>query len=229
MKQLLAELRSLSDPAKIATYKNFHKTHDGGYAAGEEFLGLTVPQLRVLAEKYHELTLVHVKQLLGSHVHEEKYVAALILVHKYQQGNKKAVVDFCLTHARKLSGWDLVDSVAPSIFGDYYLDKDRSLFTRLARSHNLWERRIAIVSTYGFIRKGSFDTTLEIADLLIHDTHDLIHKAVGWMLREVGKRDALLLKNYLKSRYKTMPRTMLRYAIERFPETERKKYLRGTI
>lgn len=230
MKQLIAELGALSNPAKVAIYKNFHKTDEGGYAKGEEFLGLTVPQLRAISKKYGHLTFEEIKRLLGSRVHEEKYIATLILVHKYESSeDKEKIFDFCLKNAKEFTGWDLVDTIAPSVFGDFLLDKDKSVLVKLAKSENLWVRRIAIVSTYEFIRNNSFENTLKITDLLLKDDHDLIHKACGWMLREVGKRNLEVLKTYLIERYKVMPRTMLRYAIERFPEVERKKYLRGEI
>ncbi len=232
MKDLISELRKMSNPKKIKIYKNFHKTSDGDYASGEEFLGLTVPQLRVLAKKYHNISLREVKELLGSNIHEEKYLAALILIYKYenyQTEEKVQIVKFCLNNTKKFSGWDLVDSIAPSILGPWLIDKDKKILIRLAKSNDLWERRIAIVSTYYFIKNNQFNDTLKISEMLMNDNHDLIHKACGWMLREIGKRDKKVLEKFLNKNYKKMPRTMLRYAIERFPERKRKMYLNGII
>lgn len=232
LQSLKSSLAKAANPAKVATYKNFHKTQKGDYAEGDEFLGLTVPQLRLLAQKHHTLSFSDIDVLLASKIHEERYVAALVLVYKYERAEpqeKKRIVDFYLNNAQKFSGWDLVDSTAPSIVGNFLLDKDISILKNLAHSSNLWERRIAIISAYAFIKNNRFDETLTIAQLLLNDTHDLIHKAVGWMLREVGKRDQETLETFLKKHYRTMPRTMLRYSIERFPEKERRAYLKGDI
>ena len=270
MQSLIKDLHTLKNGQKIAIYKNFHKTGDEGYAKGEEFLGITVPQLRKLAIKYQDTSFHDIKKLLRSRIHEEKYLAVLILVEKYQKhdesarvfGNevseaskivdfrsldargavgprhekeknsRKKVFDFCIENASLFSGWDLVDTVAPSIFGHflYHMGRDypayKKLLANLAKSSNLWERRIAIISTSYFIRQNQFDETIKISEILLNDCHDLIHKAVGWMLREVGKKDISSLKGFLNNHYKEMPRTMLRYAIEKFPEKERQKYLK---
>ncbi len=232
MNDLVSELRKLSNPHKAETYKNFHKTDEGDYAHGEIFLGLTVPQLRTLAKKHHTLSLIEIDKLLNSRVHEEKYVAALILIYKYEDYSleeKRKIAEFCLKNTKKFTGWDLVDSIAPSIIGNFLLDKDKSILARLAKSDNLWEKRISIVSTYSFIKKGEFNETLQIAKILLNDKHDLIHKACGWMLREVGKRDERVLEMFLKDNYSKLPRTTLRYAIERFSENKREAYLKGKI
>ena len=234
MQSLIKDLHTLKNGQKIAIYKNFHKTGDEGYAKGEEFLGITVPQLRKLAIKYQDTSFHDIKKLLRSRIHEEKYLATLILVEKYERekNSRKKVFDFCIENASLFSGWDLVDTVAPSIFGHflYHMGRDypayKKLLANLAKSSNLWERRIAIISTSYFIRQNQFDETIKISEILLNDCHDLIHKAVGWMLREVGKKDISSLKGFLNNHYKEMPRTMLRYAIEKFPEKERQKYLK---
>lgn len=229
-------LKRAANPSKIATYKNFHKTSQDDYAAGEEFLGITVPELRNIARIHSDISFNELLQLLGSNIHEEKYVAALILAEKYALTDEKTrqeIFSFYSKNAKLISGWDLVDSTAPSIVGRFIFQEGKrnpaliAILTKFAGSSNLWERRIAIVATYYFIKNNSFEETLHIAELLLRDKHDLIHKAVGWMLREVGKRDLAVLKSFLKKHYQKMPRTMLRYAIERFPEQERKAYLRG--
>ncbi len=232
MKSLRSEMRNLFNSEKIKIYKNFHKTEKGDYAHGEEFLGLTVPQLRKIASGRVDLEFKDILELLNSRVHEEKYVAALILSEKYKfsdEKSKKEIFDFSVSNAEKFSGWDLVDTIAPSVFGIYLLNRDKSKLYVFAKSDNLWEKRIAIVSTYPLIKNNKFDDTLKISEILLKDKHDLIHKACGWMLREVGKKDIKKLKEFLKKHYKNMPRTMLRYAIERFSDKERKLYLRGEI
>jgi len=167
--------------------------------------------------------------LLSSRIHEERLVALLILITKYSKAentDRRAVVDFYLRNTRRINSWDLVDISAGNILGDYLLDKDRALLSRLAGSDNLWERRIAIMATFAFIRRNEFKDTLHISELLLKDTHDLIHKAVGWMLREIGKRDRRTEEQFLRTHSRNMPRTMLRYAIERFDETTRNAYLK---
>jgi len=232
LSEIKQEILSLKNPGKIAIYKNFHKTSFGSYAEGEEFLGLTAPQIRKIAEKYNHLDFSSIKVLLESNVHEEKYVAAEILACKYSSGNqdeKERVVKFYLKNAKNLSGWDLVDTTASQILGRWLLDKDREVLYKLAGSDNLWERRISIISTYAFIKNQDFADALKISEILIHDKHDLIHKAVGWMLREVGKKNQNTLNYFLKKHYKIMPRTMLRYSIEKFPQKARREYLKGII
>ena len=170
--------------------------------------------------------------LIHSKVHEERLIAAFILVDQYKKGDdkkKKTVFDFYLKNRKGINNWDLVDLSAPKIVGEYLLDKEKDLLFKLARSKDLWEKRIAILSTQTFIRNHFFEDTLNISEILINDKHDLIHKAVGWMLREVGNRNMQTEEEFLRKHYKTMPRTMLRYAIEKFPEKKRKDYLEGRI
>ena len=217
-------MRAAADPSKAVVMQRFFKTGHGQYGEGDVFIGITVPQSRKIAKSHQSCDLYTVGELLCSKVHEERLVALLILVHKYDSG-EKGIVEFYLENLQHVNNWDLVDSTAPNILGAHLFDKSRSPLYKLARSKNLWEKRIAIVAPLYFIRKNDFGDTLKIAEILLGDRHDLIHKAVGWMLREVGKRDLKTLKTFLGSHYTRMPRTMLRYATERMPEKKRKFYL----
>ena len=229
LNDLKREVESLRDIEKAKLLQRFFKTGKGEYGEGDVFYGLTVPQSRKIVNKYKELGLDEVVALLHSRVHEERLIALLILVSKYQKGDyllKKKIFDFYLKNTKWINNWDLVDLSAHKIVGDYLVDKDIDILKKLACSNLLWERRIAIISTFAFINIGSSKEALEIANLLVADKHDLIHKAVGWVLREVGKRVSVGDEKKFLDKYKnTMPRTMLRYAIERFPEKERKLYL----
>jgi len=212
--------------------QRFFKTGPGQYGEGDKFLGLTVPMMRSLVRKYRELDDASALELLDSSWHEERLVALILLVEAYGGGDvsrRARIHRAYLANTRHINNWDLVDASAGEIVGGHLKAANIALLERLARSKNLWERRIAIVSTFHFIKRNEFRPTLKIAALLLRDTHDLIHKAVGWMLREVGKRDREALDNFLKKHYEAMPRTMLRYAIERHPESIRKQYLAGTI
>jgi len=178
------------------------------------------------------LELNDLQTLLNSKIHEERLISLLILVEKYDKADEKVkdkIFRFYKKNRRKINNWDLVDLSAPKILGIHLLNRDKQILYKYAHSKNLWERRISIISTYSFIKNNDFDTTLEISGILLNDDHDLIHKAVGWMLREVGKQDLKTLEKFLKPRYNKMPRTMLRYSIEKFPEMKRKKYLKGKI
>ncbi len=223
-----SDLQALADPEKAAILSRFFKTGKGQYGEGDIFLGIVVPKQRAVAKRYTGLGLKDIGKLLSSKIHELRLVALLILVNKYKKADevgKGEIADFYLKHTKRINNWDLVDLSAPKILGDYLLDKDRSLLYRLVRSKNLWERRISIMSTFAFIGKNDFGDTLRISEILIGDDHDLIHKAVGWMLREVGKKDLKTEEDYLKEHCRRMPRTMLRYAIERFDESKRRFYL----
>lgn len=225
---LKKELKSLANPEQAKILQGFFKTGKGQYGEGDIFLGIKVPVQRMVVKKYKDLSLADTEKLVSSKVHEERLIAILILVHKYEEGGeniKKEIFDFYLQNTKNINNWDLVDLSAPKIVGNYLLNKSRKILYKLVKSKSLWERRIAIVSTFAFIRNNEFEDTLKISELLLSDNHDLIHKAVGWMLREVGKRDEELLKKFLDKNYKKIPRTTLRYAIERFEESERKKYL----
>jgi len=224
------ELKKLSNLEKARIHSRFFKTGKGEYGEGDTFLGLTVPQQRQIAKKHTALALKEIQKLLESKVHEHRLTALFILIHQYQKGDnhlKKIIYDFYLKNTKNINNWDLVDISAPKIIGDYLLNKTlkRKILYRLARSSNLWKRRIAIMSTFTFIKSKEFKDTLAIAEILVSDNHDLIHKAVGWMLREIGKIDQATEEKFLKKHYKTMPRTMLRYAIEKFNEEKRKFYL----
>ncbi|MFC1626767.1 DNA alkylation repair protein [Patescibacteria group bacterium] len=222
-------LKSISDKQKALTYQRFFKTGKGEYGEGDIFLGISVPDLRKIAKQYKDLSHKEIEVLLQSKIHDHRLVALLILVDQFNKGDqdiKKHVYDIYIKNSKKVNNWDLVDLSAGYIVGQYLFEKDRSILDTLATSNNLWERRISIIATFAFIRKDDFHTTLHIAEILLHDEHDLIHKAVGWMLREVGKRDLAVEEGFLKKYYKIMPRTMLRYAIEKFDEKQRQYYLK---
>ncbi len=228
LNQLINELDSIKNSEQAEIYQRFFKTGKGEYGEGDIFLGIKVPTLRKVARKYKNLSLQKLKELIKSKIHEHRFIALIILMDKYKI-NKQDAFDFYLNHTKQINNWDLVDISAPNIIGDFLYEKERNILYDLANSENLWEQRIAIISTLNFIRKNDFQDTLLISEILINHEHDLIHKAVGWMLREVGKRDLETEEKFLKFHYKKMPRTMLRYAIEKFPEEKRKKYLLGNI
>lgn len=223
-------LRRLANPQIAEHSRRFFKTGPGQYGEGDRFLGIRVPVLREQAKQFMDTPLGEVLRLLQSAYHEERLCALLMLVQKYSQGNaadQKAIYELYLKNTRYINNWDLVDLSAYLIVGKYLADKDRHPLYRLARSKSLWERRIAIIATFHFIKNSQFTDTLKIVALLLADQEDLIHKAAGWMLRELGKRDQAVEKEFLKAHYLQMPRTMLRYAIEKFPENERRLYLKG--
>ena len=212
--------------------QRFFKTGKGEYGEGDKFIGLKVPVQRKISRLFYHLELTDLQTLLKSDIHEYRLISLLILINKYQKGNEKTkerIFNFYLKNRKNINNWDLVDLSAPKIVGDYLLHNDKKILFDLACSSNLWDRRISIISTYTFIKNHDFNTTFSLADILLNDDHDLIHKAVGWMLREVGKIEMLPLEKFLKPRYGKMPRTMLRYTIEKFPEAKRKKYLSGEI
>lgn len=231
---ILEELDQYSSKELEEKCKYFHKTNKGGYAEKDLFLGITVPKIRLVAKKYYmKISLGEVSKILCSPYHEYRLAALIILTYKMKKANEeeqKQIVNLYLNHTKYINGWDLVDLSAHYILGAYLLDKtDRSILYQLANLNHLWEQRISIISTWIFIRNNEFQDTLKIAEILLHHEHDLIHKAVGWMLREVGKKNYEIEYNFLLQSYREMPRTMLRYAIEKFPEETRKKFLRGEI
>jgi 3-methyladenine DNA glycosylase AlkD len=229
---LRKELYALADPADAIHLQRFFKTAPGEYGAGDKFLGLRVPTLRQLVKKYRAIGDEDALQMLASSWHEERLLALMLLVDQYGRGDssrRARIHSAYLTRTRHINNWDLVDASAAQIIGSHLDAGDVGLLERLARSDDIWERRIAMISTYHFIKKNEFGPTLKIARLLLRDSHDLIHKAVGWMLREVGKRDPQAEDVFLKKHYREMPRTMLRYAIERHPEQVRQHYLAGTL
>lgn len=230
LKKCIAELEKLKNPAKSKILERFFKTGKGEYGEGDIFWGIIVPDSRAVARKYFlEISFSDLKYLLSQPVHELRFLAIAILVLKYQKAkidsDKEAIAKFYLKNLKGINNWDLVDLSAPQILGDYFFDKDREVLYRLAYSKNLWKKRIAMLSTFGFIKKNEFTDALKIAEILLFDRHDLIHKAVGWMLREIGKRDKEKEIIFLKKHSKQMPRTTLRYAIEKFEEKERKRWL----
>lgn len=230
--QLKQTLESLGDPDIAAHSQRFFKTGPGEYGEGDIFRGIRMPVLRQTAKKFIHLSVDETTELLHSPFHEDRITALLIFVHKYKKGtraDKQIIYDTYLSNTNYINNWDLVDASAHKIVGPHLEDRDRTILYTLAASSMLWERRIAMMSTYYFIRKDDYIDTLQIAELLLHDNEDLIHKVVGWMLRELGKRNFDLEDSFLEKHYKTMPRTMLRYAIEKFPEERRQAYLKGTI
>ena len=231
-KELQKTLKAHANSNYAEHSKRFFKTGKGEYGEGDMFLGIRVPFLRQLAKKYKALSLKEVQKILESKYHEERLCALLILTYQFEQADKKqraAIYRLYLDNTKYINNWDLVDASAHKIVGSHLEDKSRKPLYKLCKSNNLWERRIAIIATFWFIRLDQFDDTLEISKRLLNDEQDLMHKAVGWMLREVGKRGISIQKSFLKQHYQSMPRTMLRYAIEKFPEKERKKYLQGTV
>lgn len=230
--EIAARLRQRADASRVAGLQRFFKTGPGQYAEGDVFIGVTVPHLRQVCRECRDAAIPDIVALLGSPVHEERLLALLLLVEAFKRGTeerKREIYRLYLGNTRFINNWDLVDSSAPHIVGGWLFTRSRTPLRRLARSSSLWERRIAIIATQFFIRNGDFEDTFRIADLLLADPHDLIHKAVGWMLREVGNRSPKAERAWLETRYPRMPRTMLRYAIEKFPEAERRAYLAGRI
>ncbi|MFC2143607.1 DNA alkylation repair protein [Candidatus Aenigmatarchaeota archaeon] len=229
LNQLISDLQTRSNSKKAEIYQRFFKTGKDQYGEGDVFIGLTVPEQREIAKKYLLLSLKNVQKLLNSKIHEHRLTSLLILVYQYKKSDekkKKKIFNFYLKNTKRINNWDLVDLTAHSIVGNFLLDKDRKILYKLAVSKNLWERRISMIATYELIRNNRFEDTLKISELLLNDDHDLIHKAVGWMLREIGKRNQKAEEAFLKKYHKTMPRTMLRYAIERFDEKKRKFYMK---
>lgn len=225
---IIKELRSLGNTRAAEHAQRFFKTGPGEYGEGDLFLGIRIPVLRAAAKEHQDIRVGDAIELLQSPLHEARLLALLILVLHYKRGeNETAVYRAYLANTHRINNWDLVDCSAEHIPGAYLFKRNRRPLIGLAKSGSLWERRIAIISTFYFIRRNQFDDTLSIADLLLNDPEDLMHKAVGWMLREVGKRDMNALKYFLLPRYRQMPRTMLRYAIEKFQEPERKACLKG--
>lgn len=233
LKQLQKDIRKSASPVKANASQWFFKTGKGQYGEGDVFLGLTVPETRKLVKNYHDLSLNDVEKLLHSKYHEERLIAVLVLVEQFRKADEKLqkqIYDYYLANTKYINNWDIVDSSAHKVIGAYLRNKDRSVLQKLAHSESLWERRIAIIATFAFIANHEHKDTLAIADILLGDKHDLIQKAVGWSLREVGKRISQNIEEeFLKTRYTNMPRTMLRYAIERFPEEKRKAYLMGNV
>ncbi len=228
MIEIINDLKACSSPQIAEHSQRFFKTGKGEYGEGDKFLGIRVPELRKISKKYAHLNLKKTSELLRSPFHEIRLVSLFILIRHYEkagQDNKEKIVDLYLANTNYINNWDLVDASAHKILGDYLLDKKRDLLYELAASEILWERRIAIMTTFNFVKNGSYRDTMKLSGILINDKEDLIHKVVGWMLREVGKKSLDTEISFLNKHAEQMPRTMLRYAIEKFPEDLRQKYL----
>lgn len=226
------ELKKHVNLEKKEFFPRFFKTGPGEYGEGDVFLGVTVPHQRKIAKQFKQLPLTEVKSLLDSKYHEERLTGLFILVLQFEKAaekDQKTIANFYKKNISAVNNWDLVDSSAHKILGPYLIERDKKLLYTWSRSKDLWKRRIAIMTTFHFISKGHFEDTFQIAEKLLNDKEDLIHKAVGWMLREVGNKDLTSEEKFLKKHYKQMPRTMLRYAIEKFPEKKRKAYLNSKI
>lgn len=226
--QITTELENLSDQEKKEQLQKYFKTGKGEYGEGDVFLGISVGEQRKIAKRYRKIALPLVERLLHSNIHEHRLVALLILVEQFKQGTqdeRKNIVDLYLRNTKWINNWDLVDLSAPKILGEYLKKKPKTILCTLAESEDLWERRISVISTFAFIRNGEYDASLKIAEMLVTDEHDLIHKAVGWMLREIGKRDQAKEEAFLMNHYRTMPRTMLRYSIEKFDKHKKQFYM----
>jgi 3-methyladenine DNA glycosylase AlkD len=228
--ELKKELDKLANPKQAALLRRFFKTGKGEYGEGDVFLGLKVPVQRSFAKKYKDLSLADIQQLLNSKIHEHRLIALLIMIQKYheaEENGRKEIFEMYLKNTSHINNWDLIDLSAPNIIGNYLLDNPRNILYKLAKSNSLWEKRISILATFAFIQNKESKDTLRIAEPLLNDKHDLIHKGVGWMLREVGKRVSQKEEEkFLRKHYKQMPRTMLRYAIERFDKKKKEFYMK---
>lgn len=225
-------LRSLANPEIAEHSSRYFKTGQGQYGEGDRFLGIRLPDIRAQLKKCETASLENIQQLLMSAFHEERLFALLLLVRKFAKGDEKekaTIYSLYLDNTHLINNWDLVDSSASHIVGSYLESRDKQILYKLVKSSSIWERRIAVISTFQFIRNNRFNDALKLATQLLNDPEDLVHKAVGWMLREIGKRDVAVEEAWLQAHYKKMPRTMLRYAIERFPAQVRKKYLAGEV
>jgi 3-methyladenine DNA glycosylase AlkD len=228
LEKLKGEMQKLADKKKAKLLSGFFKTGKGEYGEGDLFLGIVVPNQRIVAKQFTGLSLPDLEKLLHSRYHEHRLTALLIIVQKFKKADdvqRENIIKLYLKNYAYINNWDLVDLTAPETLGAYLVDKDRRILYVLANSDNLWKKRIAILSTFKFIKNKEFKDAIKISKILLNDKHDLIHKAVGWMLREVGKRDQQTEEKFLRLHYQTMPRTMLRYAIEKFPEEKRQFYL----
>lgn len=224
LSDLKKDIRKLANPERAQHSLRFFKTGKGEYGEGDIFLGLNNPQQRSLVKKYKYLSLPDLQKLLDSRYHEERQIALFIMDLQFKK-NKENIYKLYCKNTKRINNWDLVDCSAPHITGVYLLDHERKILYQWAKSKNLWEKRIAMMSCFAFIRNKDYIDALKLAEIFLHDPHDLMHKAVGWMLREIGNRDLAVEENFLQKYYKQMPRTMLRYAIEKFPEQKRKGYL----
>ena len=227
LREFRRRIKKESNKQQAKSLQWFFKTGAGEYGEGDVFAGIKMPLQRKIAKEFKDLNYRDIRELVGSKIHEERMIGLLILQGKYEKGDeneKEKIYKFYIRNRKGINNWDLVDISAPKIIGEHLLNRDKKLLYKFAHSKKLWERRIAILSTFTFIRAGKFENTFKISDILLNDDQDLIHKAVGWMLREIGKKDLKAEEKFLKQRYKKMPRTMLRYAIEKFPEVKKNIY-----
>lgn len=232
LNKIQTKLRKSADKEKAKILQRFFKTGKGEYGEGDKFLGVQMPILRNLVKEFPDVTIDESIELLKSIYHEERMLALLFMVHRFTKGDektKKKIYQLYLKNTSQINNWDFIDVTSPHIVGAWLRDKDRKVLYKLAKSTSLWERRIAIISTFHFIRKKDFEDTLAISTILLRDKEDLIHKAVGWMLREIGNRSLETEETFLIKHYKQMPRTMLRYAIEKFSEVRRREFLYGKV
>lgn len=233
--KVVEELGSYIELQKLTDLARFFKTAKGEYGEGDKFLGIRVPNIRKVVKNHRLLSLDEIKEFLYSPYHEHRMFAVLVLTCQYESKRlqipqtKEDIFNFYIEHRKQINNWDLIDVTCPYIIGNYLYDKDRTLLYDFAKSDELWEKRIAIISTFAFIKMNQFEDTLSIADILLNDKHDLIHKGVGWAIRNVGNKDQSVMLKYLKPRYKNIPRTMLRYAIEKLDEDTRQKFLKGFV
>jgi 3-methyladenine DNA glycosylase AlkD len=232
VEDLKKAMQKKANPEKVKAYQWFFKTGPGEYGEGDKFLGVIVPEQRKIAKQFIHLSLPDIQQLLKSTIHEYRFTALEILVMQYEKADEKTqekIYKFYLKNTKYINNWDLVDTSASYIVGHYCFTHNSEILYKLAKSKNIWEKRIAIIATQYFIKNNKFTDTLNIAKILLHDTHDLIHKAVGWMLREVGNKSLQTEEEFLKQHYQKMPRTMLRYAIEKFPKEAREYYMKRNV
>jgi len=230
LNKIKQDLQALANPQQATILQGFFKTSKGQYGEGDIFLGIKVPVQRKVAKNYYSMSLSDIIKLLNSQIHEYRLTALFILISKFENKNstekaKADIFELYLNNTKYINNWDLIDLSAPKIVGAYLLNKDRKILCQLAQSNDLWEKRISVLATFTFIKNNQFEDTLKISKTLLRDQHDLIHKAVGWMLREIGKKNQAVEEKFLEKYYKTMPRTMLRYAIEKFTEAKRKYYM----
>lgn len=233
VEKIKLDLEAFIEPEKAAFYPRFFQTGEGEYAEGDQFIGVRVPNQRKIAKKYYKaVSLRDIEQLLHSPIHEYRSVALIMLVYRYQKAtpsDQEEIVRFYLENLNFVNNWDLVDVSADKILGAFLFDKDRKILYTLAKTGHLWRQRVAVIATFDFIRHGDFRDTLALAELFLRHDHHLIHKAVGWMLREIGNRDFQVEYGFLEQHYRKMPRIMLRYAIEKFEPELRQKFLTGQI
>lgn len=233
IQELEKKIKEKANPKKAKDLQRFFKTGKGHYGEGDVFLGISVPEQRKIAKEFKDISLEEIENLLDSEIHEKRLIGLLILIEQFKKADDKTKNEIFKLYLKKanenkVNNWDLVDLSAHQIVGKYLLDKERRILYELTKG-NLWEKRISVISTFAFIKNKEFNDSLKIAEILLNEEHDLMHKAVGWMLREIGKKDVMVLEEFLKKHCKQMPRTMLRYAIEKFDEEKRKKYLNAEI